>query len=73
VTDEQKPTYEELEELAAAALVMTMSLKHGDVGDALVIAKMVTHVAKPIFDGPVPAWAEAARERCMAKIARSCS
>jgi len=68
--DPNNPTLEELEELAAAALVMAMSLKSGEVVDATVIARMVTVVAKPIFDGPVPAWAEAARKRCLAKIER---
>lgn len=65
---EQKPTQDELEELAALALAMALALNDGEYGDAVVIAAVTGRVAKPILDGPVPAWAKAARARCAAKL-----
>lgn len=70
--DEQKPTYEELEELAALALVLAhvvaskTSVSRSD--DLDLFAALTALVGRSLFQAPPAKWMLVARERINAKV-----
>ena len=76
MTTENKPTQEELEELAALALCMGHEIARNVAdgaklpGDGLsTFAAITMVVGRDIYRAKPPAWMEAARARCLAKAA----
>jgi hypothetical protein len=71
MSDEQKPTYEELEELAALALalahVVADKARASRSADLDIFAALTALVGRSLFQRPPAKWLLAARDRVTAK------
>lgn len=65
---DDEPTREELLELAALGIAMSISLAQGNYGNANFFASGVALIAQRTLSGGVPAWMDEARERVRLKI-----